>query len=178
MARGQSRVDPPTNGLEEADISLVFCPCPSTVVIIELKELRMTKKVATPKPAAAIQTKPSTRAVKLTPKTSTEKATSDPKAKLAIVAKSAQPVEPKSVLKKAELVDKVVEQTGVKKRDAKVSVEAALGILAQSLGNETELNLSPMGKVRLIKSKDVGDGAQVLTLKLRTMKTKAPVEEG
>ena len=33
-----------------------------------------------------------------------------------------------------------------------------------------ELNLPPMGKMRVVKSKDIGDGARVLTLKLRTMK--------
>ena len=41
---------------------------------------------------------------------------------------------------------------------------------AVSLINCEELNLPPMGKLRVVKSKDVGEGAKVLTLKLRTMK--------
>ena len=56
-------------------------------------------------------------------------------------------------------------------------MEAALAVLADALKSDTDLNLPPMGKVRLVKSKEVGDGAKVLTLKLRTMKSKASTEE-
>jgi len=31
--------------------------------------------------------------------------------------------------------------------------------------------LPPLGKIKVVKEKDVGEGAKVLTLKLRTMKT-------
>ena len=58
----------------------------------------------------------------------------------------------------------------MKKRDAKPAIEAALAVLSEALINGEELNLPPMGKLRVMKSKDVGDGAKVLTLKLRTMK--------
>ena len=124
--------------------------------------------VSKPKPDA----KKPPSSVKLTPRKTATENKPTPEAKPATVVQPAKPVSAKTMLKKAELVDQVVEKTGVKKRDAKVSVEAALAILAQALADETDLNLPPLGKVRMVKSKDLTDGAKALTLKLRTMKSK------
>lgn len=74
------------------------------------------------------------------------------------------------MLKKAEFIDRAVERGDVKKRDAKPAIEAALAVLSEALVAGEELNLPPMGKMRVVKSKDIGEGARVLTLKLRTMK--------
>ncbi|MDG1866960.1 MAG: hypothetical protein P8J00_04255 [Yoonia sp.] len=74
------------------------------------------------------------------------------------------------MIKKPEFLDRAVERTDVKKREAKPAIEAALAVPAVSLINGEELNLPPMGKLRVVKSKDVGEGAKVLTLKLSTMK--------
>lgn len=74
------------------------------------------------------------------------------------------------VVKKAELIDRAVEKSGLKKRDVKPSVEAAMEVLAEALIKGEELNLPPLGKLRVVKSKDVNNGAKVLTLKLRTMR--------
>lgn len=74
------------------------------------------------------------------------------------------------MLKKAEFIDRAVERGDVKKRDAKPAIEAALAVLSEALMAGEKLNLPPMGKMRVVKSKDIGDGARVLTLKLRTMK--------
>lgn len=74
------------------------------------------------------------------------------------------------MLKKGEFIDRVVARTDVKKRDAKPAIEAALAVLAEALSQGEELNLPPMGKLRVVKSKDLGEGVKVMTLKLRTMK--------
>ena len=74
------------------------------------------------------------------------------------------------MVKKPEFLDRAVERTDVKKREAKPAIEAALAVPAVSLINGEELNLPPMGKLRVVKSNDVGEGAKVLKLKLRTMK--------
>ena len=74
------------------------------------------------------------------------------------------------MIKKPEFIDRAVDRTDVKRRDAKPAIEAALAVLAEALVKGEELNLPPMGKLRVVKMKDVGDGAKVLTLKLRTMK--------
>ena len=74
------------------------------------------------------------------------------------------------MIKKPEFIDRAVDRTDVKRRDAKPAIKAALAVLAEALVKGEELNLPPMGKLRVVKMKDVGDGAKVLTLKLRTMK--------
>lgn len=74
------------------------------------------------------------------------------------------------MIKKPEFLVRAVERTNVKKREAKPAIEAALAVPAVSLINGEELNLPPMGKLRVVKSNDVGEGAKVLKLKLRTMK--------
>lgn len=93
-----------------------------------------------------------------------------PHASAAKVATPAIAVARGEVVKKPEFLDRAVERTEVKKRDAKPAIEAALAVLAEALIKGEELNLPPMGKLRVVKSKDVGEGAKVLTLKLRTMK--------
>ena len=90
----------------------------------------------------------------------------DPKPQAA--KQPATPVE--GQLRKPDLIDQVVTRSTVKKRDAKLAVDSMLGLLAEALARGDELNLPPLGKLRVIKSKDIGGGAQVMTLKLRTMK--------
>ena len=87
--------------------------------------------------------------------------------------------EPAVLLKKPELLDDVVARTNLKKRDVKPAVEAALAILGDALRDGKELNLPPLGKVRVVKSKDLDGGASIVTLKLRTPKnaTAAAQEE-
>ncbi len=77
------------------------------------------------------------------------------------------------MMKKPEFLDAIVERTNLKKRDVKPAVEAALAVIAEALKKGEELNLPPMGKIRIVKAKELDAGAQVLTLKLRTMKSAA-----
>ena len=74
------------------------------------------------------------------------------------------------VIKKPELLDEVVLRTGLKKRDVKPAVEAALSVLGDALRDGAEVNVPPLGKFRVVKSKELEGGAAVKTLKLRTPK--------
>ncbi len=93
--------------------------------------------------------------------------------------KTTKPPEPKPaetepvLMKKPELLDAVVARTNLKKRDVKPAVEAALAVIAEALVKGSDVNLPPMGKLRVVKSKELGEGAHVLTLKLRTTKNAA-----
>lgn len=88
-------------------------------------------------------------------------------------ASHAVKVEGGEMLKKPEFLERVMTRTDVKKSQAKPAIEAALATLAEALMNGEELQLPPMGKLKVVKARDIGDGAQVLTLKLRTMKDSA-----
>lgn len=86
-----------------------------------------------------------------------------------------------NVMRKRDLIDRVVAQSGVKKKDAKPAIEAALAILGEALSNEEQLNLPPLGKVMVNRKKDIDNG-EILVIKLRRSKqaiegTNAPLEE-
>jgi len=72
-------------------------------------------------------------------------------------------------MKKRELVDLVVSRSGIKKKDAKPVVEAMLAVLGEALSNERELNLRPMGKVKINRTKDVANG-RIIVAKIRQPK--------
>jgi len=74
------------------------------------------------------------------------------------------------VLKKPELLDAVVARTNLKKRDVKPAIEAALSMIGDALRDGADVNLPPLGKLRVVKTKALDEGAVVLTLKLRTPK--------
>lgn len=79
------------------------------------------------------------------------------------------PVEPNAesdedsltVMKKIELIDKVVEMSGIKKKFAKPVIEAALSVLGEALNDGRSLNLQPLGKVMPRKSKDLQNGTVI-----------------
>lgn len=86
----------------------------------------------------------------------------------------AEPGEDGIPVRKADLIDKAVDASGIKKRDAKPAIEAALAELARLLAEGHDVNLPPLGKIRVVKSRPLDQGAQVLTLKLRTPKIETP----
>lgn len=69
------------------------------------------------------------------------------------VAATATPTSPLGVeahvLRKKELIERVVARSGVKKKDAKPTIEAMLAVLGEALGKGEELNLHPLGKVKV-----------------------------
>ncbi|WP_052700940.1 HU family DNA-binding protein [Loktanella sp. S4079] len=77
---------------------------------------------------------------------------------------------PENVLKKPALFEEVVARTGLKKRDVKPAVEAALAVLGEALERGEDLNIPPLGKLRIVKAKDLTQGGKVMTAKIRTPK--------
>lgn len=75
-----------------------------------------------------------------------------------------------AMTRKPEFVERVVARSGLKKRDIKAALDAVLAELAETLLRGDEIALPPMGRIRTIKTREVGGGAHVMTLKLRTMK--------
>ena len=69
-------------------------------------------------------------------------------------------------MKKKELIDTVVARAGIKKKDAKPVIEAMLAVLGEELGKGRELNLKPLGKVKINRIKQLSN-ARVIMCKLR-----------
>ncbi|MCF6232261.1 MAG: HU family DNA-binding protein [Rhodobacteraceae bacterium] len=89
-------------------------------------------------------------------------------------AKAPEVVVTEPELKKKELVDMVVVRSGIKKKDAKPVVEAMLAVLGETIASGRELNLQPLGKLRINRTA-VKDNARVIICKLR--QSKAAVEK-
>ncbi|QUJ77483.1 HU family DNA-binding protein [Sulfitobacter albidus] len=69
-------------------------------------------------------------------------------------------------LRKKELFDLVVERSGRKKKDVKPIVEAMLAVLGDAFSEHREMQLPPLGKLKVQRGKELGDG-RALVLKLR-----------
>lgn len=69
-------------------------------------------------------------------------------------------------LKKQELVERIVKASGAKKKDVKLIIEAALGVLGDALSAGEELNLPPLGKMKVNRQRQEGN-SEILILKLR-----------
>ncbi len=96
---------------------------------------------------------------KTTPRT---KAPEKPAAKPAPPAKAAEV----AVLRKKELIERVVARSGVKKKDAKPTIEAMLAVLGEALAAGEELNLQPLGKVMVKKTKELPN-AKMMVCRIR-----------
>lgn len=75
------------------------------------------------------------------------------------------------VVKKSEFIDAIVAKFGLRKRDVKPAAEAVIEMLGEVLAEGKDLNLPPIGKVKLVKRKELSDGALALTVKLRISNT-------
>jgi hypothetical protein len=69
-------------------------------------------------------------------------------------------------IKKKEFLEQAVKRSGVNVNDAKLAIEAALALLSETLLDGMEVNLPPLGKLKVERRKDLPN-ATVLDLKLR-----------
>ena len=94
--------------------------------------------------------------------------TSTPKSAMAepSLVETLTPVVVSNELRKKELFDLVVERSGMKKKDVKPVVEAMLAVLGDALAEQREMDLQPLGKLKVQRGKELPDG-RALVLKLR-----------
>lgn len=69
-------------------------------------------------------------------------------------------------LKRQELLTKVVERAEVKKKFAKPVLEAALEVIGEALAQGRDLNLAPLGKLKINRVREQG-GARVVIARIR-----------
>lgn len=79
-------------------------------------------------------------------------------------------------VKKVALIDRVVEATGMKRKDVKPVVEATLAELEKSIAAGADLQLPELGKLMVHKRKEVKGGEMVM-LKLRRKTAAKPLAE-
>lgn len=69
-------------------------------------------------------------------------------------------------LRKAEVLDMVIERSGLKKKFVKPAFEATLEVLAELMSETNTLNMEPLGKVNVVRIKEVGS-ARITTCRVR-----------
>ena len=82
------------------------------------------------------------------------------------VVEGPQPVVLGPMMRKPELVNAVVAKSGMKKKDVKPIVEATLAVLGSALQDTRELNLEPLGKVKVTRAKERTKG-KLLVARIR-----------
>ncbi|WP_299145215.1 HU family DNA-binding protein [uncultured Tateyamaria sp.] len=111
---------------------------------------------------------------KVAPKTSVTKAATTTAA-APVVVETPQPVVSGPMMRKKELVDAVVAKSGMKKKDVKPVVEAMLSVLGSALQDGRELNLQPLGKVKINREKKLPTGKMMIA-KIRQSEDLPPLE--
>lgn len=89
-----------------------------------------------------------------------------PPAPPAAVVTTSEPVISTPAMRKKELLEAVVAQSGLKKKDVKPVVEAMLHVLGDALAQDRELNLPPFAKLKIQKVKQLSS-ARVTVARLR-----------
>ncbi|MBM1631856.1 HU family DNA-binding protein [Sulfitobacter mediterraneus] len=74
-----------------------------------------------------------------------------------------QPVVLGPMLRKKELIEKVVDRAGIKKKDAKPVIEAMLAVLGEALTEHREINLPDLGRIKVRKEKMLPNGRVMIT---------------
>ena len=124
--------------------------------------------------SSAKKTTTGTRKTTAAAKPATTAATKPPAATKTTASTTPRPsVVASSEMRKRELIDKVVEQSGVRKKFAKPVVEAMLEVLGQTIAEGRGLTVQPLGKVMIQRSKDAGN-ARVTIAKIRQSKAHGP----
>ncbi len=84
----------------------------------------------------------------------------------AVVVETVKTVVADAPIKKPELIDRVMAETGLKKKDVKPVVEAMLAVLGRALVGGEELTVPPLGKLMINRTKEVSN-ATIVNIKLR-----------
>lgn len=77
-----------------------------------------------------------------------------------------KPVSLDPAMRKKDLIDAVTLRSGIKRKDAKPVVEAMLAVLGEAIADGRELNLQPLGKVKINRTKLASNG-RVITVRVR-----------
>jgi len=91
-----------------------------------------------------------------------------PAAKATVVTDTT-PTTTAPMMKKRELLELVVERSGVRKKFAKPVVEAMMAVLGEAIAEGRDLNLPPMGKIKQQRTKDASN-VRVTVAKIRQNK--------
>lgn len=80
-------------------------------------------------------------------------------------------------LRKKELIERIVQTSGMKRRDVKPVVEATLAVVGQALASGESLNIQPLGRIVVNRRKELVNG-EVLITRIRRTSPAGKAEDG
>ncbi len=80
-----------------------------------------------------------------------------------VVVSEVKPVVAGAALRKKDLIETVAERSGVKRRDAKAALEAALELLGEAIAEGRSINLPGFGKLKVTRTKQLTNGKVFMT---------------
>lgn len=102
-------------------------------------------------------------------------ATRTPKPTLDIVPPTPSPdVTLRQQLRMKDMVERVMDRTGLKKGEVKASVEATLAVLGEALESGEDINTPGLGKMRVTREKPTPRGRMMMVKLVRNAKTPDP----
>ncbi|PHQ84939.1 MAG: DNA-binding protein [Thalassobium sp.] len=141
---------------------------------------KTAKKSTTAKKTTTARAKTTTAKAKTTtarPKAAAVKATpAAAPAPTPTVVASATPVVAGPTVRKKELIDRVVLESGMKKKDVKPVVEAMLAVLGRSLSQGEEMIAHPLGKLKVNREKQLPNGKMMIVKVRQNAETAAANE--
>lgn len=106
-----------------------------------------------------------------------KKAADNPVSPIVTVVQDVTPTVSDPEMKKVDLINAVVEKSGMKKKDVKPVVEAMLAVLGQAIAEGRELNVQPLGRIKVNNTKELSN-SMVHTLRIRQSKNAVESDDG
>ncbi|MEM6727530.1 MAG: HU family DNA-binding protein [Pseudomonadota bacterium] len=82
---------------------------------------------------------------------------------------AAAPRDVKPALRRKQLIEQVADASGMKKPQVRAVVDETLRILGETLAKGDQMNIEPLGKLRVMRERDL-PGSHVYTCKVRRKK--------
>ena len=139
-------------------------------MVTSVKKPKTTARKTTARKTTTSKAKPR-NAVAAQKPAAVAKKTSKPVVKKAVTAAPQVTIE-EPTLRKKDLIERVVARSGVKKKDAKPTIEAMLAVLGEALAAGEVLNLQPLGKV-MVKRNIEKPNAKIMVCRVRQRKENA-----
>ncbi len=113
------------------------------------------KTVTAKAPSKAASLRSKTKAVSARP-TAARKAVAKPRL---VAVDSATP---NKELKKKELIDRIIAESGMKRGEVRTALDATMTVLRQALREGNDLSIAPLGKIKIAREKETPNGKLVV----------------
>lgn len=81
--------------------------------------------------------------------------------------RAATGIEPRLQLRMRDILERVVDRSGMKKGEARTAIEATMAVIGEAIENGEDIDLPGFGKLKIQKEKETGKGKAYLLRLIR-----------